>query len=230
MDFIYNGVLQGISLIFSGDEAILSAVKLTLELTALSMCASLTIGLPLGFILGYFDFPMKRVLRTVVDTCLSLPTVVVGLVVYAFISNAGPLGHYKLLFTIPGMAIGQTILALPIITALTASAIESLDKRLRLTLLTLGAGRFSAAATTLWEAKYQVMAAAVTACGRIAAEVGVSMMLGGNIKWRTRTITTAITLETNKGEFAAGIALGVILLLMALVLNAVLAFMKRRGE
>jgi tungstate transport system permease protein len=128
------------------------------------------------------------------------------------------------------MAIGQTILALPIVTALTANAIESLDKRLRLTLTTLGAGRFSAAVTTLWEARYQVMAAAVTACGRVTAEVGASMMLGGNIKWRTRTITTAITLETNKGEFAAGIALGVILLLMALVLNAVLAFMKRRGE
>ena len=230
MDFIYNGVLQGISLIFSGDEAIWSAVKLTIELTALSMCISLFIGLPLGVILGYFDFPTKRILRTVVDTCLSLPTVVVGLLVYAFISNAGPLGRHKLLFTIPGMAIGQTILALPIIIALTANSIESLDKRLRLTLLTLGAGKFSAAATTLWEARYQVMAAAVTACGRITAEVGVSMMLGGNIKWRTRTITTAITLETNKGEFATGIALGVILLLIALTLNTFLAFMKRRGE
>ena len=228
MDFIYNGVLQAIDLIFSGDESIWSAVKLTLELTVLSMCASLSIGLPLGFILGYFDFPTKRILRTVVDTCLSLPTVVVGLVVYAFISNAGPLGHYRMLFTLRGIAIGQTILALPIIIALTANAIESLDKRLRLTLLTLCAGKFSAAVTTLWEARYQVMAAAVTACGRITAEVGVSMMLGGNIKWRTRTITTAISLETNKGEFAAGIALGVILLLMALALNTVLAFTKRR--
>jgi tungstate transport system permease protein len=229
VSFIYNGVLQGIDLIFSGDEAIWSAVNLTLKLTSLSMCVSLVIGLPLGFILGYFSFPTKRILRTIVDTCLSLPTVVVGLLVYAFISNAGPLGHYKLLFTIPGMAIGQTILALPIIVALTASAIESLDKRLHYTLLTLGADGFSVATTTLWEARYQVMAAAVTACGRITAEVGVSMMLGGNIKWQTRTITTAITLETNKGEFAAGIALGVILLLMALVLNTILAFTKSRS-
>ncbi|MCL2767376.1 MAG: ABC transporter permease [Synergistaceae bacterium] len=230
MDFIYNGLLQGINLIFSGDEAVWSAVKLTLELTALSMCASLLIGLPLGFILGYFNFPTKSILRTIVDTCLSLPTVVVGLLVYAFISNAGPLGQYKLLFTIPGIAIGQTILALPIVIALTANAIESLDNRLRLTLLTLGAGAFSAAVTTLWEARYQVIAAAVTACGRITAEVGVSMMLGGNIKWRTRTITTAITLETNKGEFAAGIALGVILLSLALILNTFLAFAKRRDK
>jgi len=230
MDFIYSGAVQGIGLIFSGDEAIWSAVMVTLKLTALSMCASLLIGLPLGFMLGYFNFPMKRILRTIVDTCLSLPTVVVGLLVFAFISNAGPLGHHRLLFTIPGMAIGQTILALPIIISLTASAVESLDKRLRHTLLTLGAGGFSAAVTTLWEAKYQVMAAAVTACGRVTAEVGVSMMLGGNIRWRTRTITTAITLETNKGEFAAAIALGVLLLLLALTLNATLAFMKRHGE
>lgn len=230
MDFIHNGVLQGISLIFSGDEAIWSAAKLTLELTSFSMCASLSIGLPLGIILGYFDFPTKRILRTVVDTCLSLPTVVVGLLVYAFISNAGPLGHHRLLFTITGMAIGQTFLALPIIIALTASAIESLDNRLRLTLLTLGAGRFSAAVTTLWEARFQVMTAAVTACGRIIAEVGVSMMLGGNIKWRTRTITTAITLETNKGEFATGIALGVLLLFMALILNTTLSVMKRHDK
>jgi tungstate transport system permease protein len=229
VDFIYNGVLQAIDLIFSGDKAIFSAVKLTLKLTALSMCASLIIGLPLGFILGYFNFPTKRILRTIVDTCLSLPTVVVGLLVYAFISNAGPLGHYKLLFTIHGMAIGQTILALPIIIALTANAVESLDKRLHLTLMTLGARGVPAAITTLWEARFQIMAAAVTACGRITAEVGVSMMLGGNIKWHTRTITTAITLETNKGEFAAGIALGVILLLMALILNTVLAFTKRHN-
>lgn len=228
MDYIYNGVQQAINLIFSGDEAILSAVKLTLELTALSMCVSLSIGLPLGFILGYFNFPTKRILRTIVDSCLSIPTVVVGLLVYSFISNAGPLGHYKLLYTLRGISIGQTILSLPIIIALTANAVESLDKRLHLTLLTLGAGGFSAAVTTLWEARYQVIAAAVTACGRITAEVGVSMMLGGNIKWRTRTITTAITLETNKGEFAAGIALGVIILLMAFTLNAILAFTKRR--
>jgi tungstate transport system permease protein len=228
VDYIYNGVQQAINLIFSGDEAILSAVKLTLELTALSMCVSLSIGLPLGFILGYFNFPTKRILRTIVDSCLSIPTVVVGLLVYSFISNAGPLGHYKLLYTLRGISIGQTILSLPIIIALTANAVESLDKRLHLTLLTLGAGGFSAAVTTLWEARYQVIAAAVTACGRITAEVGVSMMLGGNIKWRTRTITTAITLETNKGEFAAGIALGVIILLMAFTLNAILAFTKRR--
>jgi tungstate transport system permease protein len=220
--------MQAVSLVFSGDEIIFSAVKLTIELTALSMCVSLLIGLPLGFVLGYFDFPMKRILRTLVDTCLSLPTVVVGLLVYAFISNAGPLGNYRLLFTLPGIAIGQTVLALPIIIALTANAVESLDKRLRFTLLTLGAGGFAAAVTTLWEARYQVLAAAVTACGRITAEVGVSMMLGGNIKWRTRTITTAITLETNKGEFASGIALGAILLLMALILNTTLAITKKR--
>lgn len=215
---------------FAGDEAIWSAVLLTLKLTALSMCFSLAIGLPLGFLLGYFNFPGKKVIRTVVDTCLSLPTVVVGLIVYAFISNSGPLGEYQLLFTLPGMAIGQTVLALPIIVALTANAIEALDRSLKFTLMTLGASGFSLARATMWEARYQVIAAAVTACGRITAEVGVSMMIGGNIKWRTRTITTAITLETSKGEFASGIALGAILLLIAFAMNTALAFLKRRCE
>ena len=125
------------------------------------------------------------------------------------------------------MAIGQTILALPIVIALTASAIEGLDHRLRLTLLTLGASGRQQAMTTLWESRFQVLMAAITAYGRIIAEVGVSMMLGGNIKWHSRTITTAITLETGKGDFALGIALGILLLAMSFILNALLSLLRR---
>ena len=165
-----------------------------------------------------------------VDTLLALPTVVVGLLVYAFISNRGPFGEWQLLFTIRGMAIGQTLLALPIVVALTASAIEGLDRRLRLTLLTLGADGRRLALSSLWEGRYQVLLAAVTAYGRIIAEVGVSMMLGGNIKWHTRTITTAITLETGKGDFALGIALGLLLLSLSFALNASLSLLRRRAE
>jgi tungstate transport system permease protein len=193
------------------------------------MSVTLAIGLPLGFLLGYFDFPCKRVIRTVVDTLLALPTVVVGLLVYAFISNRGPLGSWQLLFTIEGMAIGQTILALPIVTALTASAIESLDAGLRVTLSTLGASGWRMAVTCLAESRFALLVAAMTAYGRIVAEVGVSMMLGGNIKWHTRTITTAITLETGKGDFALGIALGLLLLSMSFALSAALSFLRRRA-
>ena len=227
MDYIVHGFSRALQLIFSKNEETWSAVAITIKLTGLSMAVTLLLGVPLGFLLGYFSFPGKGALRLVVDTLLALPTVVVGLLVYAFISNRGPLGHLELLFTIRGMAIGQTILALPIVIALTASAIEGLDHRLRLTLLTLGASGRQQAMTTLWESRFQVLMAAITAYGRIIAEVGVSMMLGGNIKWHSRTITTAITLETGKGDFALGIALGILLLAMSFILNALLSLLRR---
>jgi tungstate transport system permease protein len=164
------------------------------------------------------------------DTLLSFPTVVIGLLVYGFLSRQGPLGELGLLFTLPGIAIGQTILGLPIVIALTASAVESLDRRLRPTLLTLGANERQILLTTICEARFSLMAAAVTAYGRIVSEVGISMMVGGNIKWYTRTITTAIALETNKGKFGMGIALGLVLLLIAFTVNLVLAVLRRRME
>jgi tungstate transport system permease protein len=228
VSYLSEGFIQGLGLIFTMNEEVWTAVITTLKLSFLSMAVTLALGIPGGFILGYFSFPGRRILRIMVDTLLSIPTVVVGLFVYAFISNRGPLGGYGLLFSIPGMAIGQTILALPIVVALTASAVESVDDRLRLTLLTLGARGKRLALSTLWESRHQILLAAVTAYGRVTAEVGVSMMIGGNIKWHTRTITTAITLETGKGEFSTGIALGVLLLGLSFVLNWSLAALRRR--
>lgn len=212
------------------DEETSVIVVTTFKLTALSMAGVLFFGLPAGFLLGYFDFPGKRAVRTVTDTLLALPTVVIGLLVYAFISRRGPLGGWELLFTIRGMAIGQVILGTPIVAAYTATAIEGLDSRLRQTLMTLGASGGRLALTSLWEARFMILVAALTAFGRIVGEVGSAMMLGGNIKWHTRTITTAITLETGKGEFALGIALGVILILISLLLNISLAFLRRRSQ
>lgn len=230
MNYIFDGFVQAIGLILSMNEETWSAVTVTLKLTCLSMAVTLSLGLPLGFLLGYFDFPGKRAVRTIVDTLLALPTVVVGLLVYAFISNRGPFGSFQLLFTVTGMAIGQTILALPIVVALTASAIEGLDNRLKTTLATLGASGWRMALTCFMESRFALLVAAMTAYGRIVAEVGVSMMLGGNIKWHTRTITTAITLETGKGDFALGMALGLLLLTLSFVLNASLSFLRRRAE
>jgi tungstate transport system permease protein len=227
LNYISEGFVQAIGLIISMNEETWSAVNVTLRLTMLSMTVTLSAGLPLGFLIGYFDFPGKRAVRTFVDTLLALPTVVVGLLVYAFISNRGPLGSWQLLFTIKGMAIGQTILALPIVVALTASAIEGLDGRLRSTLATLGSSGWRMALTCLAESRFALLTAAMTAYGRIVAEVGVSMMLGGNIKWHTRSITTAITLETGKGDFALGIALGILLLSVSFALNAALSLIRR---
>lgn len=230
MDFIAEGFIQAFRMLLTMDEETAVIVVTTFKLTALSMAGVLLFGLPAGFLLGYFDFPGKRAVRTVTDTLLALPTVVIGLLVYAFISRRGPLGDWELLFTVRGMAIGQVILGTPIVAAYTAAAIEGLDSRLRQTLMTLGASGGKLALASLWEARFMILVAALTAFGRIVGEVGSAMMLGGNIKWHTRTITTAITLETGKGEFALGIALGVILILISLLLNISLTFLRRRSQ
>ncbi len=228
MDFILDGLARGLILIFSGDEATFSAVSATLRSTALAMAGALGLGIPLGFCLGHFDFRGRRAVRLVVDTLLAFPTVVIGLIVYALITRRGPMGEMELLFTIPGMAMGLVLLGLPIVIALTASAVESLDARLRDTALTLGAGPWRLAMTSLREARFAVILAAATAFGRLASEVGIAMMVGGNIKWHTRTITTAIALETGKGQFAEGVALGLVLLAIALGVNVLLVILRKR--
>jgi tungstate transport system permease protein len=229
MDFILDGVIAAIQLLLQGDAETLSAVTATLRVSTGSMLISLCIGVPMGFLLGYLDFPGRGPVRTLVDTLLALPTVLIGLVVYAFVSNRGPMGEWGLLFSLTGIAIGQTILALPIVIALTATAVEAMDRQLRPTLVSLGADRRQLVISSLWEVRYGVLAAAVTAYGRVMTEVGISMMVGGNIKWHTRTITTAIALETNKGQFATGIALGLVLLAVAFVVNFAVSFLRRRS-
>ncbi len=230
MDFLLDGFLQAFTLLWRHDPAVFSAIGTTVRVSTASVLLSLLLGIPAGFVLGYADFPGKRGLRTLVDTLLSLPTVFIGLLVYAFVSRRGPLGELGLLFTLPAIVIGQTILALPVITALTAAAVEALDRRLRPTLTALGAGGRQILLTTVREAHFGILTAAVTAYGRVMTEVGISMMVGGNIKWHTRTITTAIALETGKGEFATGIALGLVLLAIALGVNFSLSLLKRRWQ
>ncbi|MBN2323344.1 MAG: ABC transporter permease [Spirochaetes bacterium] len=229
MGYITGGFLKAFQLLGTGDPETYSAVFTTLKVSSLSIAASLIIGIPAGFFLGYREFRGKRQVRTFVDTLLALPTVVVGLLVYAFISRRGPFGNLGMLFTIPGIAVAQTVLVTPIVVSLTATAIEGLDERMRVTLVTLGADRFRIALASLKEAQFAVLAAAVTAYGRAISEVGVSMMIGGNIKWHTRTITTAIALETGKGEFSMGIALGIVLLLLAFIVNWGLIMLKKRA-
>lgn len=229
MRYLIDGLVTAIQLLLSGHPETYSAVAATLTVSSYAMLASLSIGIPLGFLLGYHEFPGKKAVRTLVDTCLAFPTVLIGLLVYAFISRRGPFGEFGLLFSLTAIAIGQTILALPVVIALTATAMESLDRQLRLTLLTLGARGRQLLWTSIWEARYGVMAAAMNAYGRVLTEVGISMMVGGNIKWHTRTITTAIALETGKGEFAMGIALGLVLMSIAFLVNLALAVLRKRA-
>jgi len=228
MDFIVQGLRQAFQLLFSGNAETYSAVAATLTVSTYAMAASLTAGIPLGFALGHWRFPGRRQVRLVVDTLMSLPTVFIGLIVYAFVSRQGPLGHMGLLFTLEGIAIGLTILALPVVIALSATAVESTDANLRTTLLSLGAGRRQLMFGTLWEARHAILAGALAAYGRVMTEVGIAMIVGGNIKWHTRTITTAIALETNKGQFAMGIALGLVLLLIAFIVNGSVSFLRKK--
>jgi tungstate transport system permease protein len=229
MDFLLQGLLTAIELLLTRDAETFSAIHATLVVSSYSLIASLALGLPLGFCLGHFEFRLKRQARVVVDTLLSLPTVFIGLLVYAFFTSRGPLGHLGLLFTLPGIAVGLTILALPIVVALSATAVESMDRQLRVTLISLGANRRQLFLSTLWEARHGVIAAALTAYGRVITEIGIAMMVGGNIKWQTRTITTAIALETNKGEFAMGIALGLVLLLISFSVNLSVSSLRKRS-
>jgi tungstate transport system permease protein len=229
MDFLLEGFFEAIRLLLTGDPETFSAIGATLRASSYSMAVSLAVGIPAGFGLGYLDFRGKQHVRTVVDTLMALPTVFIGLLVYAFLTHRGPLGQMGLLFTLPGIAIGQAILALPIVIGLSATAIESMDRKLRLTLLSMGADRRQLFLTTLWEARRGLLAAGVAAYGRVMTEVGISMMVGGNIKWQTRTITTAIALETNKGMFGMGIALGLVLLLIAFGVNLSVSFLRRRS-
>lgn len=230
LEYIWDGLTTAVDLLARMDPETVSAVMATVRASSMSMGLSLLIGLPLGFALAQARFPGRRAARTTVDTLLSLPTVVIGLLAYAFISRRGPLGGLELLFTLEGVALAQAVLALPIVISLTAAAVEGQDRRLKQTLLTLGASARQTARSTLWEARFAVLAAALAAYGRVVSEVGISMMVGGNIKWHTRTITTAIALETGKGEFAMGIALGVVLMIWAGILNLILAWLKQRSE
>jgi len=229
MDFLIEGFFSAFILLFQGHAETYDAIYTTLKVSSFSIMISLIIGLPCGFALSYYNFPGKKHIRAVTDTLLALPTVVVGLFVYAFITRKGPLGDMNLLFETSGIIVGQVILILPLVVSLSASGIESLDERLRNTLITLGASPRRILISTLYESRFAVMTAAATAYGRAISEVGVSMMVGGNIKWHTRTITTAITLETGKGEFAMGIALGIVLLLISFAVNGALIFFRKRA-
>jgi tungstate transport system permease protein len=228
MNFLLEGFLQAFNLLLSGNAETYSAVWATVKVSSYSIGSSLLMGIPLGFCLGYFDFAGKKPIRTIVDTLMALPTVFIGLVVYAFLTHRGPLGNIGLLFTLPGIAIGQTILALPIVIGLSATAVESMDKKLRITIMSMGANRRQLFLSTLWESRHGILAGSIAAYGRVMTEVGISMMVGGNIKWYTRTVTTAIALETNKGQFGMGVALGLVLLAIAFCVNLSVSLLRRR--
>ena len=227
MDFILEGILSAFGLLLSGDAETFSAIKATLYTSSISILFAIITGFPIGFILGFYEFRARRTLRLLSDVALAMPTVAIGLILYAFISRNGPLGELGLLFTLKAVMLGQFVLALPIIVSLSASVIENMDKKHYLNIMNYRLSPLNLILCVLYELRYGLLVVIATAYGRIVAEVGVAMMIGGNIKYFTRTITTAISLETNKGEFAMGIALALVLILIAFAVNLAIHALKR---
>ena len=227
MDFILEGILNAFGLLFSGDAETFSAIKATLYTSSISILFAIITGFPIGFILGFYEFRARRTLRLLSDVALAMPTVAIGLILYAFISRNGPFGELGLLFTLKAVMLGQFVLALPIIISLSASVIENMDKKHYLNIMNYRLSPLNLILCVLYELRYALLVVIATAYGRIVAEVGVAMMIGGNIKYFTRTITTAISLETNKGEFAMGIALALVLILIAFAVNLAIHALKR---
>ncbi|MDJ0739221.1 MAG: ABC transporter permease [Gammaproteobacteria bacterium] len=230
MGSIGDSTLQALTLLFSGDRALWEIIGISFKVSLTALAIATPIALALAFLLAFGRFPGRRLLIAVFNTLLSFPAVVVGLTFYLLLSRQGPLGDLQLLFTQPAMVIGQIALALPILVAMGHAALQSVSRRAWETARTLGASVLGAVFTLVREARFALLGAILAGFGRIIAEVGASMMLGGNILHYTRNIPTAIALETSKGEFAQGIALGIVLLLMAFLLNGLLQFLQGKGR
>jgi tungstate transport system permease protein len=230
LSFLIDSFLSALLLLWSLDPEVYFIIYVSVKVSLSSTLIASVLGVPAGFLIAFKEFRGKRLLITVLNSLLALPTVVVGLVVYAFISRRGILGILDLLYTQTAMVVGQVILIFPVVACLTIAAISRIDDRYRKTALTLGATPFQTALIVLREARFAVIAAIIAAFGRVIAEVGISMMLGGNAKGYTRTMTTAMALEYDKGEFVLGVALGMVLLLISFTMNVFFNAMQGKSE
>ena len=220
---------QAFVLLFSGDPDLWAIIFVSIKVSVAAMLVATPWAVAIGYLLAVSSFRGRTLLIQLNQGLLASPTVVIGLVLYLLLSRQGVFGSLHLLFTRKAMVIGQIIIALPVLVAFTLSAVQSADPRVRETTLSLGASRLGTALTTLSEVRFGVMAAVFSAFGRVVSEIGCSLMVGGNIAGFTRNIPTAIALETSKGEFAEGVALGFVLLALALVVNFSLAFLQGEG-
>ncbi len=228
MDLIFDSFISAIFLVISFDSEMISIVFVSLKVSCISTVLASIIGIPIGFMIAFEEFTGKRMVITLLNTLLALPTVVIGLFVYAFVSRRGIFGPLDLLYTQSAIIIGQIILIIPIIVTFTISAISRIDERYRKTAKTLGADRLQTAYLIIKEARFAIVAAIIAAFGRVISEVGISMMLGGNIKGFTRTMTTAMALEYDKGSFTLAVALGMVLIALSFGMNLLFHFFQGR--
>ncbi len=230
MDFLTDGFRRAVALLLAGDAEVLGIAFLTLKVAVTATVIACGLGIPLGFLLASRPFWGRRAAFTVVNTALAFPTVVVGLLLYGILSRRGPLGGLGWLYTWQAIVIGDVLLAFPIAAALSAAAVQGVDPRIRRTAETLGAGPWRTAWTVAREARFALAAVITAAFGQTVAEVGAAMIVGGNIRGATRTLTTAVALYTAQGDFGLALALGVILLGLALIVNVALQMLQGRGN
>lgn len=214
--------------LFSNPE-VWQITALSLKLSGFSTLLSLMVGLPLGTLLAFGKFRGRSIFLSIVNAGMGLPPVVVGLVVAMLLWRSGPLGGLRLIYTPSAIVIAQTILAIPVVTGLTAAAMQQLNPRLRLQLLGLGASQNQVILHMWWEARLPLLAALMAGFGSVISEVGASMMVGGNIRNQTRVLTTAIVLETSKGQFDFAIVLSILLLTVTFFINLTLTWIQQRG-
>lgn len=230
MQILLDALRNAAQLIFSLDADLLQYAWRSLLVAGVSTLLAALLGVPLGMLIAESHFRGKRAVVTLLNTLLALPTVVVGLLVYALISRSGPLGQMQLLFTLPGIVIGEVILILPIVTTFTLTAVSRTDRDVRKTALGLGAGRRQVFWTVFCESRFGVAAAVIAAFGRVVSEVGVATILGGNIDGFTRTMTTAIVVNLDGGDFALALAMGIVLLAVSLSINVVFQYIQGEGQ
>ncbi|HOL40877.1 MAG TPA: ABC transporter permease [Methanospirillum sp.] len=228
MNDLLAGCETAIRLILTADPEVLNITIRTLQITSSSVGISAIFAIPLGAVITFRNFYGKRLLISIIQTLYALPTVIVGLLCYMILSRSGPLGELKWLFTPYGMVFGQTILIIPIMTGLTIAALQGIDPGITDTIRSLGASHLQFLKTHLREARFAIMAAIIVGFSRAISEVGTAVMIGGNIKGHTRVLTTAISLQTSMGNFSLSLALGIILLAIALIINLFMSFLQNR--
>jgi tungstate transport system permease protein len=235
MDTLWNGMVEGLKLLFSADPGLWQIVWTSAQVSGIAVLVSMLAGVPLGALLGLSRFPGKRLVQAVVYTGMGLPPVVVGLAVYLLLSRSGILGPLNLpwvpeLFTIPAMIWAQVIIATPLIVGVTMSSVADVSPDLRLQLRALGATRRQVILAILGEARLGVVVALAGGLGSVISEVGAVMMVGGNIEGSTRVLTTAIMLETRQGNFSMAISLAIVLILLAFIINYGVTRLQGRGR
>lgn len=210
------------------DPEVMSITFLSLKISGLATLISLFLGISIGAIIALTQFPGKKIIVSLVNTGMGLPPVVVGLFVSIFLWRSGPLGFLELLYTPSAIVVAQAVIATPIVMGITLASLQQLPKKMRLQILALGASRVQMVWMLVKEAKLPLLAAVMAGFGGVISEVGASIMVGGNIKGYTRVLTTATVMETSKGNFDIAIALGIILLLLAYVINLILTYVQQR--